>query len=128
METFNFIASDRFSFNDFLNVEKFVDAYPDFQAVRLKDEKELKMLLELLGIGEVVGHEISDSAFSKYWDLSGFKFTEYSKIQFDELYRSWICKSKRNNNMDEYGHLIFLQGLSPIWNKLKHRLIVKEHK
>lgn len=128
MVTFNFIASDRFRFNDFLKVEKFVDAYPDFQSVTLKDEKELRMLLEILGIRELFGHEISDSAFSKYWDLSGFKFPEYSKIEFEGFYSNWISKSKRNNTMDEYGSLIFLQGLSPIWNKLKHRLIVKEDK
>lgn len=128
MVTFNFIATDRFSFKDLLNVEKFVDAYPDFQAVTLKDEKELKVLLELLGIGELIEHKLLDSEFSKYWDLSDFKFPEYDKIEFDEFYSNWIPKSKRNNNMDEYGHLIFLHGLSSRWNKLKYRLIVKEDK
>jgi hypothetical protein len=29
--------------------------------------------------------------------------------------------------MDEYGNLIFLQGLSSKWNKMNYRLVVKEN-
>ena len=47
---FNFIASANFDLNNFKDVEKFVDTYPDFQTVILTDENELKLLLELIGI------------------------------------------------------------------------------
>ncbi|WP_017730591.1 hypothetical protein [Nafulsella turpanensis] len=126
MMNFNFIASDKFELANFQDVGKFVDTYPDFQTVTLSDENELKLLLKLMGINELNDHELSDSEFSKFWDLSAFKLPELSAEQFDQFYKNWIGKSKRENNMDEYGNLIFLQGLSSKWNKLHYRLIIKE--
>lgn len=38
---FDFIASNRFDFDNFKDVEKFVDAYPDFQTVTLNSENEI---------------------------------------------------------------------------------------
>ena len=46
--------------------------------------------------------------------------------EFELFYKKWIEISGRENNMDEFGNLIFLQGMSPKWNKMTHRLIVKE--
>lgn len=46
--------------------------------------------------------------------------------EYYSFYAKWLEMSKRENQMDEYGSLLFLQGLSSNWNKLKHRLIVKE--
>ena len=124
---FNFIASDNFDVNTLSDVVKFVDNYPNFQSVVLSDENELKLLLELIGIHEFVVHELKNSEFSKYWDISTFKLPEYDEKQFDEFYSNWINKSQRDNNMDEYGNLIFLQGISSEWNKLNYKLIVKEN-
>ena len=123
---FNFIASNRFELNDFKDIEKFVDTYPGFQTVTLDNELELELLLKLMGIDEFKHHELVDSEFSKYWNLSAFKLPELTKEQFDQFYEQWLDRSKRDNNMDEYGNLIFLYGLSTKWNKLKYRLIVKE--
>jgi hypothetical protein len=127
MMHFNFIASDNFDLNSLNDVNTFVDNYPDFQTVVLLDEDQLKLLLELMGIREFSSFELSNGEFSKYWDLSHFKFPDLDDRQFEQFYKNWIQKSNRDNNMDEYGSLIFLQGLSSKWNRLNHRLIVKEN-
>ncbi len=123
---FNFIAGNTIDLNNFKDVEKFVDNYPDFQTVVLNDEKELSLLLELMGITNTTTKDLVSSEFSKYWDLSTFKLPELNEKQFDIFYEKWIQNSKRNNNMDEYGNLIFLQGLSSKWNNLNYRLVVKD--
>lgn len=124
---FNFIASDKLDLNSFKDIGKFVDDYPDFQTVDLNDENELKLLLELMGILDIVCNDLNNSEFSNYWDLSAFKLPELNNEEFDQFYENWIQKSNRDNNMDEYGNLIFLQGLSSKWNKLNYRLIVREN-
>lgn len=123
---FNFVASDHFDLNVLYSVESFVDHFPDFQTVWLEDENELKLLLELMEIYDFVGQELKNTKFNKYWDLSSFRFPELDNQQFDKFYENWVEKSNRDNNMDEYGNLIFLQGLSSKWNRLKYRLIIKE--
>lgn len=123
---FNFVAGNNLNFKDFSDFDKFVSKYADFQTVTLSDEKELKFLLELMGITEFIEHEFHDSVFSKYWDLSAFKLPELSEIEFDNFCKGWLSKSGRDNNMDNYGNLIFLEGLSSKWNKFDHRLVVLE--
>lgn len=123
---FNFIASNKLDLNDFKNVEKFVDSYPDFQTVVLNNEYELNLLLDLVGIKNVKPLELEGPEFSKYWNLSDFRLPEFNKEQFELFYEKWIEISGRDNNMDEFGNLILLQGMSPKWNKLDYRLIVKE--
>lgn len=123
---FNFIASNNFDLNNLNSVERFVDTYPDFQTVVLANESELNLLLELIGIKEFFSYELKNIVFPKYWDLSQFTFPEPDGIQFDKFYEEWIQKSNRDNTMNEYGSLVFIQGLTPKWNKLKYRLIIKE--
>lgn len=123
---FNFIATDNFDLNSLNSVERFVDTYPDFQTVVLADESELELLLELIGIKEFFIHELNKIVFTKYWDISRFTFPEPDDIQFDKFYEEWVHKSSRDNTMNEYGSLIFLQGLTPKWNKLKYKLVIKE--
>lgn len=124
---FNFIAGDFFDLKDFKDIETFVDAYPDFQTVVLKNESELALLLKTMGIEIIKPQELKELEFSKYWDLSNFHLPEYDEEQFEVFYNKWLAKSGRDNNMDEFGNLIFLQGLSRNWNQLKHRIIVKEY-
>ena len=124
---FNFIASNTFDLKNFNGLERFVNSYPDFQTIFLNDENELKLLLELIGIKNCNSKVINNSEFSKYWDLSSFKLPEYNEIEFDQFYEKWIKKSSRGNNMDEYGSLFFLQGLSKKWNKLSYRFVVREN-
>lgn len=126
MMYFNFIASDSFELDSFTNIDKFVDSYPDFQTVVLNDENELVLLLKLMGMEKVNVQKLNHSELLKYWDLSTFKFPECNAEQFDEFYENWIKSSNRDNNMDEYGQLIFIQDLAQKWNTSKYRIIVKE--
>ena len=89
---FNFIAGNILDLGNFLDIGKFVDTYPDFQTLTLNNENELKILLKLMGIDEFYDHELIDSEFSKYWNLSTSKLPELSKDQFDQFYRNWIIK------------------------------------
>ena len=123
---FNFIASDDFDLSSFNSVEKFVGAYPDFQSVFLKDEQELNLLLKHIGIETLDACELKSNEFTKYWNLSEYYLPEFSEEEFERFYKKWIEISGRENRMFEFGSLIFLQGLSPKWNKRTFRLIVKE--
>lgn len=124
---FNFIAGNKLDLNSFEDIEKFADDFPDFQTVVINDENELKILLKLMNIHDIAPSELKTPEFSKYWDLSSFLLPELNEEQFDQFYEAWIQKSNRSNNMDEYGNLIFLQGLSSKWNKMNYRLVVKEN-
>lgn len=126
MAHFNFIACDNFDIKNLTDVETFVDNYPGFQTVALADESELQLLLQLMGIDEFIAYNLNNSAFIKYWDTSNFKFPELDEIKFDDFYQKWKEISQRENSMNEYGSLIFLQGLSSEWNKLNHRIIIQE--
>ena len=123
---FNFVASDVFELGNFKSIDKFLDSYSDLQPVALNNEDELILLLKLMGIEGINSQKIDNSEFPKYWNLSNFKFPEFNQNQFDEFYEIWIKNSDRDNNMDEYGQLIFLQGLTQKWNSLKYRIIVKD--
>ena len=125
MKHFNFCATDNFDLDNLKDIEKFIDSFPDFQTVTLNDESKLKALLSLIGIKEYTEYQISGADFSKYWDLSEHQLPEMNKEEFDDFYQKWLALSNRDNNMDEYGQLIFLRGLSRKWNKLKYRLVVK---
>ena len=124
---FNFIASNTFDLDDLNSIESFVNSFPDFQPVFLNNEGELKLLFELLEIDYSSIDYIENSEFTKYWNISNSKLPEFNQAQFDLFYQKWIDKSSRNNNMDEYGSLLFLQGLSKTWNKLNHRFVVREN-
>lgn len=124
--TFHFIAGDNLDLSDFEDIETFIDKYSDFQSVDLNSESELKLLFKTIGVLDAPEHELNNSDFVKYWDLSSFKLPELNKNDFDTFYDTWLNTSKRQNNMDEYGNLIFLQGLSSKWNKLRHRLVVMD--
>ena len=123
---FIFIASDNFNLNDFKDAEKFADAFPDFQTVVLKNEQELYLLLKLIGIEKIDAHELKASEFTKFWNISEYYLPEFNEEEFDMFYKKWLAVSGRENNIDEFGNLIFLQGMSPKWNKKTYRLVVKE--
>ena len=123
---FNFIASDNFTLDDLNSVERFVDAFPDFQNITLNNENELYLLLNSIGIKELDFTPIKSKNFIKIWDLSNYKFPEYDEVQFEDFYRRWIEISGRENNMDEFGNLVFLKGLTEKWNLYRFRLIVEE--
>ena len=126
MPNFYFISTDKLDFGSFDDIKSFVEAYPDFQMLHLNDENELEILLNLLGVNHLKSKETRTLIFTKYWNISNFLFPEYDDMAFDKFYHKWIEKSRRNNNMDEYGSLVFLKAKSSKWNKLKHKLILME--
>lgn len=126
MEYYNFIASDEFSPKDLQDINRFIHTFNDVQTVTLKDENQLKLLLNLIGVENNQEYEISGVHFSKYWDLSSSEFPVFNEDEFNLFYKKWISISQREDNMDEYGNLIFLQGIAKKWNTMKHRLVVKE--
>lgn len=123
---FNFIASNSFDLNNFNKVDLFVDSHPDFQTVYLEDEEELKLLFRLMDINDSTEQKLNSSEFDRLWNISSYKLPELNEEQFDKFYQEWIKQSGRENNMDEFGQLIFLQGLTPKWNRLSHRIVVRE--
>ena len=123
---FNFVASDNFNLNTFKSIHKFVNEYPDFQTVILTDENELKLFLEIIGVKELEGNELNNTVYKKYWDISDYKFPEFNSEQYEVFYKEWIQKTNRTNDQNTYGNLMFLQGLTTKWNRLKYRLVIKE--
>lgn len=126
MTNFHIISSSTFDLISFESVENFVNSYPNFQTLVLKNEYELEILFELMGIEKVKSKKLNEIDFCKYWDLSNLNLPEYNEQEFDLLYQNWLKKTGRENSMDEYGNLIFLQNLNTKQNKSNYILIVKE--
>ncbi len=79
-----------------------------------------------MNIDDPLEQKLNSSEFDKKWNISSYKLPELNEEQFDTFYQDWIRQSGRENTMDEFGQLIFLQGLTPKWNQLAHRLVVRE--
>ena len=126
MTSFHFISSNSIELNTLKNITKFINSYPDFQTLVLNNENELEILLKLMGIDKIKSLKLNESDFCKYWDISNFRLPEYNEKEFDAFYQKWLNKTGRENNMNEYGNLIFLQELSVNWNNLDYKIIVKE--
>ena len=126
MEQFNFCASVVFNHVSFEDVETFVASFPDFQTVVLEDELELQSLSELLVIDSFANLKPQETDFVKYWDISESKLPVLNEEEFSNLYDKWLNITGRVGNMDEFGNLIFLQGITKEWNRMKFRFIVKE--
>ena len=77
-----FTASDKFALDNFNDIGRFVDTYPDFQTIFLKNKNELKLLLQLIGIHEYKEHELFSLEFSKYWDLSKCNLPEFNDVEY----------------------------------------------
>jgi len=122
---FIFAAGDYLDTTVFDTVDGFTECYPDCQTVVLANEKELEVLLNLMGINRGIGCVLNNTDFTIYWDISGYKLPELNDVQFDVFYETWIKLSGRSNNMDEYGALIFLQGLTKKWNSFQYRFVVR---
>ena len=122
MKHFSFVASDTIE-SDFLND---LEARFAFQETIVLDSKlELEVLLNLLGLSlspiKLTRIDDVDGA----WLLQG-KLTDYNDSEFDELYQQWLSETKRDNNMDEYGQLLFLSGFSEKFNSARYRIVLSE--
>ena len=124
---FNFIASDHFDTAVLHTIDSFVDHFPGLQTVWLADENELLLLLQQLGFSDIPVYTFDNLFFCKYWDLSAFQFPVFTGESYDHFYENWIQHTGRENTMNEYGSLLFLQGLAPEWNQRKYRLVILEN-
>jgi hypothetical protein len=117
-------TKDRCVLNSIESLESVCDEFFD---VALSGKKELEILLALLGIGSVIEESLPASEdFSSLIDLSEFNIPELDKDEFDALYESWLIKTGRESNMDEYGQLIFIQGRAKSWNKRPIKVVLIE--
>jgi hypothetical protein len=122
----NFIASNSFDENDLKTVDQFVDTFPDFQTIVLTDKNELEILLSLMNIYMANSQTLNNTAFPEIWDISDYKLPELDESEFNIFYQKWLKKINKENDMDQYCQLIFLQGMSKKWNLLKRRLVILE--
>ena len=90
MEHYNFIATNEIITVNFKEVGDFVESFPDFQTVALKDDNELIVLLDLISISEIEQKELNNSNYSTYWDLSSHRLPELNEDEFDHLFLSLI--------------------------------------
>ncbi len=127
MTNFHIISSSSFDLNSFESVENFVNSYPNFQTLVLKNEDELEILLKLIGIEKIKSKKLNE-IYCKYWDLSDFNLPKYNEQEFDLFYQNWLKKTGRENSRDEYSNLIFLQNLNTKLNRSNYiLLIIKEN-
>ena len=80
-----FLACNEFDFESFKDPDKFLDTFSDFQEVTLKDEKQLTLLLDLIGIHGYKWLELNGMIFSRYCNISDCMLPELSKNQLDEF-------------------------------------------
>ena len=95
--------------------------------VVLANQNQFKILLTLLEIHEgVIKTPLAQSEdFDILYDYSTILLPEMTTGEFEQFYQDWIEQSARDNDMDEYGQLLFLQGQASQWNKRKFRFILR---
>ena len=111
----------------FTDEDLLFELFSDSQPMVLATETELQLLFNL--IDRTLPSPIlleKSSSIDLYYDLTTIQLPEFTQNEFDEFYSLWLEKSGRENDMSEYGALLFLHGMSRIWNAKKHRIIVKE--
>jgi hypothetical protein len=99
----------------------------EFYAVTLADEKELHLLMSCLGIAlspPILPPLPGD--FDAIFDYSDNSLPMLSPDGFDIFYEEWLRLSGRESTMDEYGQLLFLNGLAARWNARASRFILRE--
>jgi hypothetical protein len=64
--------------------------------------------------------------FDAIFDYSDNSLPMLSPDGFDIFYEEWLRLSGRESTMDEYGQLLFLNGLAARWNARASRFILRE--
>ena len=125
MKSCVFTSGASIELDNFDSLLSFDASYSDWFEVVLSDEKELKILLELLEIKNYKESPLSNSEdFYKIIDFSSSFFPEFDMETFDVFYDKWLYKSGRESDMDEYGQLVFIQGHAKEWNKKNSRFVL----
>jgi hypothetical protein len=124
---FTFVAGNKFDQSMLKDIDTLANSFPEINSVALDNEHQLDLLLTSIGINLPEKRDISDSDFAEYfYDVSNQDIRECSEKEFESFYEDWCSKTSRDNTMDEYGQLMFLQGLSRNWNAKQYRLIINE--
>ena len=125
-ESFIFVDSNHFDKEKFFSLVSFDECYSDWFDVVLSNREELKVLFNELGVmvGETINLPNSED-FINIYDYSSSKLPEFTQDSFDDFYKNWLKETDRENSMDEYGQLIFLQGHAAIWNSRKYRFVLQ---
>jgi len=126
MPHYLFFASDNWDRTWLSTPEAFVQNLPANQSVYLNNSEELVLLARLMDLPAPKWNVLDGAFISQFWDISAYQLPEFNKAQFEEFYENWMKESGRENTMDEYGSLIFMEGLTPEWNKRRFRWIGEE--
>jgi hypothetical protein len=98
-----------------------------FFVVSLENDKELELLMCLLGIKTLAKTSLPNNEdFSAFFDFSRSQLPELDGSAFNTFYDAWLKKSGRNSTMDEYGQLVFFQGLVANWNSKSYWFVLIE--
>ena len=128
MKHFLFASCETVDFAAKNTVTEIPDAcgvYPS-ASVAVDDEAQLSLLLEMLGMRCPDPVSMDSPDFDYYLDLTDTVFPVFDEEGFEAFYSNWIETSGRENTMDEYGQLVFLNGISEDLNNSNHRLVFSE--
>ncbi len=126
MKSFVFASSNDYKLTDFDSLLTFDAKCDEFFEIILNDDVELTQLLELLNIKNTSEINLPNSEdFTALIDFSNSLLPNYDTNEFDLFYEHWLQKTGRESDMDEYGHLIFIQGQAEKWNQNKKRFLLK---
>jgi hypothetical protein len=124
LRSFAFVAKERI---DVLSIDSLLDDEEIIFSVVLDGESELRKLLELIDLSLPGKKELySNNNFCALYDLSGQNMKEMDKDEFDTIYEQWLSRTQRDNSMDEYGQLIFLEQFHQEWNSRPLRYVLEE--
>ena len=124
MNSYIFSFGHKFDIESFDNILTFADAYPDFFEVCLDNEIQFSMLMQVLELSIPEAICLNSEEFDSVMDISNQWLPEFTEVEFDLFYSKWLEETGRDNNMDEYGQFIFLQGVSSKMNKAPNRFIL----
>ncbi len=111
------------------SVESLIDdcGFENIFGVGLSSHKELEILLHFLGVADFVEESLPhNKIYSSVINLSSFKLPEFNQDDFDTFYQLWLAETGRENSMDEYGQLLFIQGLATRWDQRPYKVILSE--
>jgi hypothetical protein len=127
MKSYIFTTSNTPSFLVPSSIEALFENGDECFSVVLENDEELKVLMNLLGVQDLAEKPLPSSKdFSALFDYSGSQLPQLSAQDFDVFYEEWLRRSGRESNMDEYGQLVFLQGIAADWNKRSNRFVLRE--
>ncbi|MBS1612027.1 MAG: hypothetical protein JST49_04345 [Bacteroidetes bacterium] len=110
-----FVATDTIEFDVLLDEDKLIEKYMmddnrGLESAYAKNEEDaIKTLQFVFGKNVALNDLVADNG-KRAIDLSAYKGNVISFEELEEKYAAWIESTGIENNMDTYGHLIFIIG------------------